>query len=227
MIESTQCIHIFFLPPTFLAVTAPNSHNSNAGGAGDSSAGRGIRPRSVTLERCDSTTVQRTQPITGVISRSATPRAQKFRPVLLHGRSPSQSLTSHTFRRTWRHDCCQWRTRAKRYGHPCRGDALQHRPSELRQCRNLAHGKKHKIDTARRPSESKSRQAHLLLPLHAHRSKQLEVFPQSFAMYAAGQVPPVRFEHERLASRRTRSLPTARAPITGRLVCCISQGVHM
>lgn len=154
-----------------------------------------------------------TQPITEVISRSATPRAEKFRPVLLHGRSPSRSLTSHTFRRTWRRDRCQLRTRAKRYGHSYRGDELRHRPSELRQCLNLAHQRKHKIDTARHPSENKSPQVHLLLPRRAHRSKQLEVFPQSFARYAAGQVPPVRFERERLASRRTRSLPTARSPI--------------
>lgn len=158
-------------------------------------------------------------PTTRVISRSATLRAQRFRPVLLHRRSQFQSGTSHTFRRTWRRDRSQWRTRARLYGQRFRRDELQHRPSELRQRRNLAQSKQHRIDTARHPSEGKSRQGRLPSRLRAHRSKQFEVFPQSSPGYAASQVLPERFAHERLASRRTRSLPIARSRMTLRLVC--------
>lgn len=165
---------------------------------------------------CDSTTAQQKRRITSVISRSATHRVQKFRPVSLQGRSLFRSSTSHTFRRIWRRDRCQSRTRAKRYGLAFRAGEFRHRPSEQPQGRNLARQRKHKIDTARHPSESKSREAPLLLPLHAHRSRQLEVFRQSFAMCEGGQVPPVRFEHERPANRRTRSLPSRRSPIIWR-----------
>jgi hypothetical protein len=168
---------------------------------------------------CDSTTAQQKRPITTAISRSATHLVQRFRPVPLQSRSLSRSLASHTFRRISRRDRCQSRTRAKRYGLAFRAGESRHRPSEQPLGRNLARQRKHKIDTIRHPSESKSREVPLLSPLHAHRSRQLEVFRQSFAMYAGGQVPPVRFEHEHPANRRTRSLPNRRSPIIWRPLC--------
>ncbi len=156
-------------------------------------------------------------PTQAVTFRSATPRAEKSRPELPHGRSLSRSGTSHIFRRTWRRDHCRSRTRAKVCGNRFRRDELQHRPSRLRRRRNLAPGKQHRIDTARHPSESRSRPVYLLLQLLAQWPTQLEVFAQSSAAYALEPVPPARFAHVRLASHRTRSLPAARSPITWHL----------
>jgi hypothetical protein len=144
-----------------------------------------------------------------------------FRPVLLHRRSPSRLSASRTSRRTWRHGRCQSRMQAMRYAHPSRADALRHRSRELRQRLNLVRYQKHRIDTARHPSEGKSRPVHLLLLLRASRSKQLEVFPQSLATYAPAQGPPVLFERERLASRQTKALPVAQSQKLLRPLCLL------